>query len=104
MPSAYNNCTDIFVWRLKKIYQAIKLVTSKSTDNMDNDQLLAIIAVLWAGTSYCRAPFFEGYKFYKCTKRKLEETIFTNLHSLQSAIHVTIGFLLTFSEIDFVEV
>ena len=29
---------------------------------------------------YGRAPFFKGYKFHEWIKRKIMETIFTNLH------------------------
>ena len=53
-------------------------------------------------------PFPRATNFTNGLKRKLEETIFTNLHwylaSLQSAIRVTIKFLLIFGETIFVEV
>ena len=49
--------------------------------------------------------FFEGYKFCEWTKRESSRKQFSRIYiSLHSAIHVTIGFQLIFSETNFVEV
>ena len=48
---------------------------------------------------YRRAPLFQGLQFHEWTKKDFEETI-----SLQSAIHVTIGFPLIFRKTNFMEV
>ena len=56
-------------------------------------------------SNYRRAPFFEGYKFCKWTKKEsLRKNFQESYISLQSAIHVMIGFSIIFCETNFVEV
>ena len=43
---------------------------------------------------YCRAPFFEGYKFHEWEVQGNHSREYTLVSSLHSAIRVTIEFLL----------
>ena len=54
---------------------------------------------------YHRVPFFEGYKFHEWTEKESLRKQFSQIYiSLQPTIHITIGFLLIFSETKFAEV
>ena len=55
-------------------------------------------------SSYHRAPFFEGYKFREWEVRGNHFHKSTLVSSLQSAICVTIEFLLIFGETNFMQV
>ena len=53
---------------------------------------------------YCRVPFCKGYKFQEWEVRGNHFHESTLVSSIQSAIRVTIAFLLIFGETNFVEV
>ena len=82
--------------------------------------LITVISDLYSISNINNRDNYRNYEKFACNnhnmqykhksishitiKRKFEETVFTNLHSLQSAIHVTIAFPLIFGETDFMEV